>query len=341
MIIVEKTSVVGNASEFSRVAHSRATHTCQLTQGIACEIVSLPVARCAVNANSQRGEITVDVEVLGHVTLKVGDERRTPSAPKARQVLALLLVNANRMVSTDVLIEELWAEQPPRSALSALQTYVFQLRQLLRKIRPGECPKQLLVTTPNGYEFRVPPENVDLQRYERHRLAGQQAFQAGENMAAVEQFRAALHIFAAPPLANVRRGMHLDAEIVRLEESRIGVQETRIEAELELGRHHEVLSELSGLASQCPQHEGFHRQLMLALYRCGRRPQALKVFNQLRQSLVTELGLEPSRELQMLQQAILSADPRLDTAERTPFLRTTADPAPLQVPWPAASPWKV
>ncbi|MEV5048312.1 helix-turn-helix domain-containing protein [Streptomyces griseoincarnatus] len=80
----------------------------------------------------------MDVEVLGHVTLKVGDERRTPSAPKARQVLALLLVNANRMVSTDVLIEELWAEQPPRSALSALQTYVFQLRQLLRKIRPGE-----------------------------------------------------------------------------------------------------------------------------------------------------------------------------------------------------------
>lgn len=297
--------------------------------------------RCAVNSNSQRGERTVDVEVLGHVTLKVGDERRTPSAPKARQVLALLLVNANRMVSIDVLIEELWAEQPPRSALSALQTYVFQLRQLLRKIRPGESPKQLLVTTPNGYEFRVPPENVDLQRYERHRLAGQQAFQAGENMAAVEQFRAALHIFAAPPLANVRRGMHLEAEIVRLEESRIGVQETRIEAELELGRHHEVLSELSGLASQCPQHEGFYRQLMLALYRCGRRPQALKVFNQLRQSLVTELGLEPSRELQMLQQAILSADPRLDTAERTPFLRTTADPAPLQVPWPAASPWKV
>lgn len=245
------------------------------------------------------------------------------------------------MVSTDVLIEELWAEQPPRSALSALQTYVFQLRQLLRKIRPGESPKQLLVTTPNGYEFRVSPENVDLQRYERHRLAGQQAFQAGDNMAAVEQFRAALHIFAAPPLANVRRGIHLEAEIVRLEESRIGVQETRIEAELELGRHHEVLSELSGLASQCPQHEGFHRQLMLALYRCGRRPQALKVFNQLRQSLVTELGLEPSRELQMLQQAILSADPRLDTAERTPFLRTAADPAPVQVPWPAASPWKV
>ncbi|MFF8619206.1 BTAD domain-containing putative transcriptional regulator [Streptomyces sp. NPDC015350] len=283
----------------------------------------------------------MDVEVLGHVALKVGARRQTPSAPKARQVLALLLVNANRMVSTDVLIEELWAERPPRSALSALQTYVFQLRQLLMKICPGESPKEILVTTPNGYEFSVPSENVDLQRYERHRLVGQQAFQAGDSAAAVEQFRAALHIFAAPPLANVRRGMHLEAEIVRLEESRIGVQETRIEAELELGRHHEVLSELSGLASQRPQHEGFHRQLMLALYRCGRRPQALKVFNQLRQSLVTELGLDPSRELQMLQQAILSADPRLDTAERVPFLRTTTDPVLLQVPWPTAGPWKV
>ncbi|CAM5607169.1 Activator protein OS=Streptomyces alboniger OX=132473 GN=CP975_00275 PE=3 SV=1 [Streptomyces alboniger] len=274
------------------------------------------------------------------MALKVGGERRTPSAPKARQVLALLLVNTNRLVSTDALIEELWAERPPRSALSALQTYVFQLRQLLKKVCPGDSPKQVLVTTPNGYEFRAPPEKVDLQRYESHRLAGQRAFQAGDKVAAVENLRAALQIFAAPPLANVRRGAHLEAEIVRLEESRLGVQETKIEAEIGLGRHQEVLSELSGLASQCPQHEGFHRQLMLALYRCGRRPQALKVFNQLRHSLVTELGLEPSRELQMLQQAILSADPRLDTAERTPFARTTNEVTPLQIPWPAASPWK-
>ncbi|MFE6286303.1 BTAD domain-containing putative transcriptional regulator [Streptomyces sp. NPDC057877] len=283
----------------------------------------------------------MDVELLGHVALRVGDDRRTPSAPKARQVLALLLVNANRLVSTDALIEELWAERPPRSALSALQTYVFQLRQLLGQLLPEACPKEILVTTPNGYEFRVAAENVDLRRYERHRMAGQRAFQAGDNLLAVEQFRAALHVFASPPLANVRRGMHLEAEIVRLEESRIGVQETRIEAELELGHHHEVLSELSGLASQRPQHEGFHRQLMLALYRCGRRPQALRVFQDLRQSLVTELGLEPSRELQLLQQAILSADPRLSAADRTPYPRRPRDPdPPPRLQWSAASPWK-
>ncbi|MFE9388600.1 BTAD domain-containing putative transcriptional regulator [Streptomyces sp. NPDC006784] len=282
----------------------------------------------------------MDVEVLGHVALRTWDSTRTPSAPKARQVLALLLVNANRLVSTDALIEELWAERPPRSALSALQTYIFQLRQMLGDLLGNTSPKDVLVTTPNGYEFRVAPEKIDLQRYEKYRLAGQHAFQSGDHPTAVEQFRAALNIFAAPPLANVRRGLHLEAEIVRLEESRSGVQQTRIEAELELGRHHEVLSELSGLASQYPQHEGFHRQLMLALYRCGRRPQSLKIFNQLRQSLVTELGLEPSRELQMLQQAILSADPRLDSARSTPFPGRTTDPPPLRLKWPAANPWK-
>ncbi|MEU4655591.1 AfsR/SARP family transcriptional regulator [Streptomyces sp. NPDC023723] len=250
----------------------------------------------------------------------MGEDRRTPSAPKARQVLALLLVNANRLVSTDALIEELWAERPPRSALSALQTYVFQVRRLLGELVPGTPPKKILVTTPNGYEFRADPARVDLQRYERHRLAGQRAFHGGDNLTAVEQFRAALHIFSGPPLANVRRGTRLAAELVRLTESRTGVQETRIEAELELGRQHEVLSELSGLASRHPQHEGFHRQLMLALYRCGRRPQALKVYDRLRQSLVAELGLEPSRELRTLQQAILCADPGLDAAgDRSPL----------------------
>lgn len=134
--------------------------------------------------------------------------------------------------------------------------------------------------------------------------------------------------------------MHLEAELIRLEESRSGVQEMRIEAELELGRHHEVLSELSGLVSQRPQHEGFHRQLMLALYRCGRRPQALRLFNRLRQSLVSELGLEPSRELQMLQQAILSADRRLDAEERTAFPRTAVGAHSVRVLWPIANPWK-
>lgn len=332
-----------NASGFSRVALeariARTPNAPSVHRGKPKrEMTRSPCYAAIRTADGVRG--TVDVELLGHVALRVGNDRRTPSAPKARQVLALLLVNANRLVSTDALIEELWAERPPRSALSALQTYVFQLRQMLGRILPDACPKDILVTTPNGYEFRVAPDNVDLQRYEQHRIAGQQAFQAGDNSAAVEQLRAALHIFAAPPLADVRRGIHLEAEIVRLEESRIGVQETRIEAELELGRHHEVLSELSGLASQRPQHEGFHRQLMLALYRCGRRPQALRVFNQLRQSLVTELGLEPSRELQMLQQAILSADPRLDAAGRALFPRAPRDPAPRRLQWSAASPWK-
>ncbi|BCK72929.1 hypothetical protein Srufu_068820 [Streptomyces libani subsp. rufus] len=253
----------------------------------------------------------MEIEVLGHVSLAAAGKRVAPSATKTKQVLTLLLVNSNRLVTIPTLIEELWDDRPPATALSTLQTYVFQLRRLLAHLLPEASPKEILTTTPNGYTFRVKPGELDLHRYEELMTDGRRAFSAGNNVEVVEKLRAAEELFQGPALADVRPGRHLEAEIVRLEEARLTVLETRLEAELALGRHHEVLSQLSGLASQHPQHESFHRQLMLALYRCGRRPHALNVYNQLRQELVAELGLEPSDELQQLQQAILSADPRL------------------------------
>ncbi|WP_055697655.1 AfsR/SARP family transcriptional regulator [Streptomyces silaceus] len=258
----------------------------------------------------------MEVEVLGHVSLSAGGKRVTPSAAKTKQVLTLLLVNANHLVTVPTLIEELWDERPPATALSTLQTYVFQLRRLLAHLLPEECPKDILTTTPNGYAIHVRPDALDLHRYEILVSDGRRAFSAGDHESAVEHLRAAERLFQGPALADIRPGRHLEAEIVRLEAARLSALETRIEAELALGRHHELLGELHGLASQHTQHESFHRQLMLALYRCGQRPGALNTFNRLRRRLVEDLGLEPSGELQRLQRAILAAAPELSRTGR-------------------------
>ncbi|WP_399931685.1 BTAD domain-containing putative transcriptional regulator [Streptomyces kanamyceticus] len=258
----------------------------------------------------------MEIDVLGHVSFAAGGQRVTPSAAKTKQVLTLLLVNANHLVTLPTLIEELWDEHPPATAVSTLQTYVFQLRRLLAHLLPEQSPKDILATTPNGYVFHVGPGELDLHRYEDLVDCGRRAFTAGDHENAVKCLRSAEQLFAGPALADIRPGCHLQAEIVRLEAARTGSLEIRIEAELALGKHHELLSELSGLASRHPQHENFHRQLMLALYRCGSRPHALDVFNRLRRALVEDLGLEPSAELQRLQRAILAADPRLSRPER-------------------------
>ncbi|WP_328406294.1 AfsR/SARP family transcriptional regulator (plasmid) [Streptomyces sp. NBC_00390] len=235
-----------------------------------------------------------------------------PSAPKTKQVLALLLLNRNNLVSIPAIIEELWDDKPPASAMTTLQTYVFQLRRLLAEAMPDTSPKEILGTTPNGYVLRIPPDALDLHRYERARAAGQRHFTVGNHPAAADCLRTALGAWHGSALADVRTGRRLDSEVARLDESRLTAYGMCLEAELASGGHAAVLSELTGLVSQYPLHEPFHRQLMLALYRSGRRPDALSVFHRLRSTLVDELALEPSRDVQHLHQAILSADPRLD-----------------------------
>ncbi|HEY8374596.1 MAG TPA: BTAD domain-containing putative transcriptional regulator [Pseudonocardiaceae bacterium] len=263
----------------------------------------------------------MQVRVLGPFEVMRGGEVVTPSAPKLRSVLALFAVHANSVVRTDQIIEELWEDRPPFSATTTLQTYVYQLRKLLgwpaRQGRTapqaeGQAQSVTLRTTPGGYLLELEPDALDAHRFERMSSEGWAKLEAGDLESASAILRKALQLWRGPALTAVDTGPVLQAEAVRLEEKRKVVTEWRIDADLQLGRHPELIGELTGLVAQQPTHEGFQGKLMLALYRAGRRSEALQVYQRARAALARELGLEPSAELQRLHRAVLAADPALD-----------------------------
>jgi DNA-binding SARP family transcriptional activator len=245
------------------------------------------------------------------VTTEYGDV--TPTAPKLRQVLALLLLRCNCLVQTTEIIDELWGDCPPRTALSTLQTYIYKLRKMLFDGQPGE---EVLQTKPSGYILRVPWQDLDLRRFEWQAKEGAVAVENGEPERAAVILSQALALWRGPALADVVVGELLSAYATRLEESRMRALELRIEADLQLGKHHGVIGELKMLAATHPLDEGIHAKLMLALHRSGRRYEALSVYRRLREVLVEELGLEPSPALNRIHQALLSADPSLDSQPR-------------------------
>ena len=238
----------------------------------------------------------------------------TPTAPKQRQVLALLALHADQVVPLSVLVEEVWAGTPPRSARTTLQTYVLQLRDLigtaLLKDAPRTPPrtaKDVLVTAPGGYML-VSGEGVsDVRRFERLAGAGYRAMDAGDFPGAARALREALQLWTGTAFAGVRPGIQLETEVRRLEESRLCALDQRIEADLRLGRHRELLAELTVLAGRYRTHENLHAQFMIALYRSGRRGEAMDVYRRLRATLVKDLGLEPSTRLSRLHQSLLAA----------------------------------
>jgi DNA-binding SARP family transcriptional activator len=238
----------------------------------------------------------------------------TPSAPKPRQLLAGLVMQANHIVPVDRLIEELWDGEPPVSARTTLHTYVYQLRRSLAKAGPGA--QDVLRTKPGGYLAAIEPEAVDTYHFDRHLRRGQLALERGEPAVAAGELNRALGLWRGSALADVVTGAMLGPLAVRLEENRLQALEMRVLAELSLGRHRELVSELKQLVSAHPLHENLYAQLMLALHRSGRRFEAAGVYQQLRRSLVEELGLEPSAELMRLHRAILAGDPELEVPSR-------------------------
>ncbi|GAA0494766.1 AfsR/SARP family transcriptional regulator [Streptomyces olivaceiscleroticus] len=265
------------------------------------------------------------IDILGPLAAELDGHSIVPSASKPRQVLALLALEADRVVPVPTLMEEVWASEMPRSATTTLQTYVLVLRRLLGAAAGADGPKakQLLVTQHGGYRLAVAPETVDLHRYERLAAAGRAAFERGDEARAAETLRRALELWRGPALVDVKAGPVLDIELARLEESRLSTVELRIEAELQLGRHTALLAELAELTGRHPLHEGLHAQRMAALYRSGRAWQALQVFHELRDRLDTELGIVPSARLQQVHQAVLISDPRLEAAsDRRPAMTT-------------------
>jgi DNA-binding SARP family transcriptional activator len=273
----------------------------------------------------------VQFKLLGPLQI-VGDAPvRTPTAPKLRKVLSLLLLNANELVSVSALMEELWGERPPASAPTTLQTYIYQLRRLVEGLASG-ADMTFLLTRPAGYVAQVADGALDVHEFERRVALGRVASKAGDIERKALLFAEALRLWRGPVCVDVPAGPLIGGYATLLEESRLAVMEERIEADLELGRHAEVIGELRGLVTDHPLRETFHGQLMTALARCGRRSDALLVYQQLRRILVDELGLEPSREIQQLQQAILDADRSLDLAPRSIVVagrRSAATPAQL------------
>jgi SARP family transcriptional regulator, regulator of embCAB operon len=261
----------------------------------------------------------VDIDVLGPLTARQGGSSVVPTAAKPRKVLAMLTVHADQVVPMASLFEELWGEDIPRSANTTVQTYILHLRNLigaaLAQFEGGPTDaKRVLVTYPGGYLLDTMGGRVDVREFDKLAALGHRARELGDYETASRHFTDALAIWRGRALVDVQTGPLLEVEAHRLEEARLNVLDRRIDADLRLGRHHELLGELAGLVGRYRTHEGLHAHLMLALYRSGRRGEAIDVYRRMRTGLVNELGLEPSPSLRRLQHAILMSDRRLTEA---------------------------
>ncbi len=258
----------------------------------------------------------MEFRILGPLEAFDGDRAIALGGTRQRALLAMLLLEAPRVVSTDRLIDELWPDE--RGAEKALQVAVSRLRKTLGR--------DLIVTRPPGYELRVDAADLDLGRFEEFAAQGRAALAAGDAELASGKLDEALAQWRGPALADLAHEAFGQTEIARLEDLRDSAQEDRIAARLELGHEAELVPELRELIARRPLRERLRGQLMLALYRSGRQAEALDAYAQARAELVEELGIEPGRELRELHEAILRQEPELDRAA-----------APAPAPEPARS----
>src|SRR5499427_8646237 len=232
--------------------------------------------------------------------------------PRQRAVLALLLLEAGRVVSMDRLAEDVWAGDPPGEWANTLQTYVFHLRRALEPGRARGDAGGVLVTSGRGYVLRAGREQVDAAVFEDGFTAGRAALEAGRHAEAAETLRQALGLWRGPVLADLADYPFTRPAAARLEELRLAAVEARIDADLGLGRHDALTAELERLAAEHPLRERLHAQLMLALYRCDRQADALAAYRRTRALLAAELGIDPGEPLERLHAAVLAHDRALD-----------------------------
>lgn len=229
---------------------------------------------------------------------------------KISQVLALLVARAGEVVSVDTLVEELWGDRPPKSALTTLQTYVYHARRMFAQNQLTEPERNVLLTRPPGYLLDASVDETDASQFQRLLRQGSESFQAERWEEASDQLRAALALFRGSAFASVNQGAVLAAHAANLEELRTRAIELRIEAQARLGRHREMVPELQSLVIARPLNEWFYGQLMVALHRCGRRAEALEVYQRLRRVVRDELGVEPTAEIQRLHRIMLEPVPQ-------------------------------
>jgi DNA-binding SARP family transcriptional activator len=253
---------------------------------------------------------------------------------KERAVLAVLLLRANDVVSPERLIDDLWGASPPPTARKAVSVYLSKLRKTL-----GRNGGDLISPVAGGYRLTLEPERLDALRAQRLTADADERAEAGEPDAAAELFRDALALWRGPTLAGLTLESQGRDEIAWLDELRLTALMDRIDCDLALGRHEDVLGELQLIIREHPLHERPRAQQLLALYRSDRQADALAAYQLARHVLVDELGIEPSESLQRLQQAILRHDPALEAPTGTVAANGAASaPAPTKLAAPVASP---
>ncbi len=252
----------------------------------------------------------MEFRILGPLEVWDGGSDVSPSGPKPRALLAVLLLHPNEVVPSDRLVHELWGEHSPEDAAAALRVNVSRLRKAL--------PQDVLETRSPGYLLRVEPDQLDLHRFERLVDEGRSLFARGLASDAAERLRQALALWRGSALADFTYESFAQGAIARLEEIKLAAVELRLDADLALGRHDELVGELGALVAEYPHRERLRMYLMKALYGSGRQAEALDAYQHARRALVDGLGIDPSAALQELERAILRQDPSLDVESTTP-----------------------
>jgi DNA-binding SARP family transcriptional activator len=242
----------------------------------------------------------MEYRILGPLEVGAPGEPLALGATKQRAVLAALILQHNEAVSRERLIDEIWGDRAPDTAVKAVQGHVSRLRRVL--------PPDSVLTQPPGYALNVDPIAIDLHRFEQLRDVGQAALEAGDHAEASSALGDALSLWRGPALAEFANDPFVWREGLRLDEARLAALELRIQVDLALARHAELIGELESLVKQNQLRERLRQQLMLALYRSGRQAEALEVYRDARRTLSEELGIEPSPLLQELERQILQHD---------------------------------
>ncbi|MEU8677793.1 BTAD domain-containing putative transcriptional regulator [Streptomyces sp. NPDC048560] len=268
--------------------------------------------------------------VLGPFQAWRGEDAVPLGSPQQRAVLALLLLRQGRPASVDELVDAVWGEAPPTGAVSVLRTYVSRLRALLEPDRAKGRPPGVLVSVAGGYAVHVPDGALDLTVFESRLHEARELRARGAHRAARDVLRSALDAWTGAALAGVP-GASAEAERARLTELRLSATELRVELDVELGGHSDVVPELRTLAAAHPLRERLRLLLMLSLYRCDRQAEALAVYHDTRRILIAELGIEPGPAVRDLHRQLLAADPSLGAPRTAPEPRPSVV-RPAQLP---------
>ena len=251
------------------------------------------------------------VHVLGPVEVHRDGVAVDLGGPQQRAVIAHLAIDVGRVVSVERLIDRLWGDQPPRTPLGTLQSYVSRLRRAVEPAREAGAAPQVLVSEAPGYVLRLAPEAIDVHRFTAIVNEARSAAAAGYASQALEHFDAALALWRGPAFAGVGPDEEVRPIVVRFEEERAQAIEDRFETLLALGRHAEAVPALQLAVDEHPLRERLWALLALALYRSSRQADALRALSTARASLLDELGLDPGPELRALENRILAQDPGL------------------------------